>query len=273
MPLSQPFVIATEGPTVDGRNISRQWISDMAKSYDPKVYTAIANLEHYLSAVPDSLFKAYGKVVSLSTKEAEILGEKRLQLLAVVDASDEIVALQKKGQKAFPSAEVLNNFVSKGIAYLTGLAFTDQPASLATETMKFSIGGSEGERFSFANEVCIDFEAERETKPNEGATMFSKISNLLGLGKKDNDARFADFSAAITAIAESQKSLLDKFADQEMATAQFVSGELKPSDLDKRLETLSQEFAALKETLSKTDGDHKARPTAAGGDGQIKTDC
>ncbi len=85
MPLSKPFVIATEGATIDGRNISRDALLQMAKNYDPKVYTAVANLEHFLSYAPDSLFSAYGKVVSLSTQETDILGDKKLQLLAVVE--------------------------------------------------------------------------------------------------------------------------------------------------------------------------------------------
>ena len=39
--ISKPFVIATEGATVDGRNISRDWLTQMASNYDPKVYTAV----------------------------------------------------------------------------------------------------------------------------------------------------------------------------------------------------------------------------------------
>jgi hypothetical protein len=87
MPQTKPFAVYTEGPTVDGRLITRQQIRDMAESYDPKAYTAIINLEHYLSFLPDSPFSAYGKVISLGTRETEILGEKHLQLTAVADVS------------------------------------------------------------------------------------------------------------------------------------------------------------------------------------------
>ena len=44
MPITKPFAIATEGPTVDGRVISRQQIEDMARHYDPAAYTAVVNL-------------------------------------------------------------------------------------------------------------------------------------------------------------------------------------------------------------------------------------
>ncbi len=269
MPLSKPFVIATEGPTIDGRTISRQWITDMAKNYSQKVYTAVANLEHYLSSLPDGIFKAYGKIVSLSTQEAEILGEKKMQLLAVVDASPDIVALQKKGQKAFASMEV--GQIGSGSFYLTGLAFTDKPASLGTETMKFSFCGAPGERYAFKEEVAIEFEAEE--KPSDGESFAAKIKAMLFGQKKNQDEQFADLRTAVEAIAESQKALLDRFAAQDKATAEFVAGELKESDFTKRLDDLTKNFADLEKKLATTDGDDKGRPPAAGGDGSIKTDC
>lgn len=40
------FVVATEGATTDGRKINREWLSQIAKNYDPKKYGARINLEH-----------------------------------------------------------------------------------------------------------------------------------------------------------------------------------------------------------------------------------
>lgn len=267
MPLSKPFVIATEGPTIDGRNISRQWIADMAKSYDPKVYTAVANLEHFLSSLPDGIFKAYGKVMSLSTQEAELMGEKKLQLLAVVDASEDIIALQKKGQKAFASIEVLNNFIGKGLTYLGGMAFTDTPASIGTESMQFSFGGAPGERYACQSEVAIEF--EEENKPNLGEQLFAKVKALLVGEKKDTDARFTDQAQAVEAVAQSQSDMLKHFAriEQEMAA---ISASIKLST--EALATHQAAFSALETRLGSESGT-PARPPAAGGDGTIKTDC
>jgi len=264
---SKPFVIATEGPTIDGRNISREWIEQMAKTYSPKVYTAVANLEHYLSSLPDSVFGAYGQVVSLSTQETDIMGEKKLQLLAVVDANPELVALQKKGKKAFASMEVIANFCNKGMAYLSGLAFTDKPASLGTESMKFSIAGASGDRYAFDQEVAIEF---YEDKPDTGASLFAKVKELLGLGKKDADARFADQGKAIEAIALSQKGLLENFASIEQQLADQVAGANAAKEV---LDKISAEFAVLKQKLGNTDGDDKGRPPATGVSGRIKPDC
>lgn len=270
MPLSKPFAIATEGPTIDGRSISRDWILQMASNYDPKVYTAVANLEHYLSSMPDSVFGAVGKVISLGTRETEILGEKKLQLTAVVDASDELVALQKKGKKAFSSMEVIANFIGKGIAYLGGLAFTDKPASLGTESMKFSVSGAEWERFTFGDEIEIEFEAAAST-PSAGETLFAKVKNLLGLGKKETDERFADQGKAIEAIADSQKEIIDRFSTEVLEKFNAVERDIKP--LHEQLAALDKLFTALKEKLGNTDGDDKRRGPATGNDGRIKPDC
>ena len=38
--------IATEGKAVDGRDITRDWLVDMAETYDPDFYTALLWPEH-----------------------------------------------------------------------------------------------------------------------------------------------------------------------------------------------------------------------------------
>lgn len=273
MPRSKPFAIATEGPTVDGRNISRDWIQQMAKTYDPKVYTAVTNLEHYLSSVPDSIFSAYGKVVSLSTQEAQIMGDKKLQLLAVVDVADSVVEMQKAGKKAFASMEVKDNFINKGLAYLTGLAFTDTPASIGTESMKFSaFAGAKDEVYSFASEVALEFEAETTTnqpKDKTGETLFAKVTGLLtGKGKAD-DAKFSDITAAIEAIAESQKAVLDQIANFNTAVAANAAAIKAQGEAAEASSKAFKEFAAK---LDNEPADPK-RKEASGGTGVIETDC
>lgn len=264
---SKAFVIATEGPTVDGRTISRDWLLQMAASYDPKVYTAVANLEHLLSMAPDSQFSAYGTVVALGTQEGTILGEKKLQLTAIVQADDAVVAMQKAGKKLFASMEVSANFVGKGIAYLTGLAFTDTPASLGTETMKFS-AGKQGVYSFDGGGVTIEFE---DDKPDAraGDTLFAKVMMLLtGKDKKDAD-RSADAGRAIEALAGSQRDLLDKYAALQ-AELQAANDKLKAA-IDAATADRGA-FTALKAELDKDPKDGK-RPPAAGGTGAIVTDC
>ncbi|GDF12169.1 phage tail fiber protein [Escherichia coli] len=50
------FRIGVEGATTDGREIQREWLEQMAASYNPTVYTALINLEHIKSYLPDPNF-------------------------------------------------------------------------------------------------------------------------------------------------------------------------------------------------------------------------
>lgn len=263
--ISKPFAVATEGPTVDGRNIQRDWITQMAKHYDPKVYSAVANIEHLLSLSPDSMFSAQGRVIALGTQEADILGEKKLQLTAIVEVDEAVAAMQAVGKKMFSSMEITQNFANKGITYLTGLAFTDKPASLGTESMKFS--AAKDNVYSFGGDgVAIEFEDEKETT---GQSLFAKVMGLLtGKDKKDED-RFADTGKAVEAVAESQRAVLDGFSDMQAEIKRL-------GDQAKAAETAAAEdraaFATLKAELDKEPA-NKSRPPASGGDGTAVTNC
>lgn len=270
MPVSKPFVIATEGQTIDGRNISREQIQQMAANYDPKVYTAVANLEHLLSYLPESTFSSYGKVVSLSTQETTILGDKKLQLMAVVDVNDAIVGMQKENKKSFASIEIVPNFLSKGIAYLSGLAFTDTPASVGTESMKFS--ASKQNVYSFKDEIEVVFEPEIvQDKAGEG--LFSKVMNLLNGKDKNYEARFTDVSKAVEAVATSQKDLLEKF---NTASTELSAAAEKLKSITASIEVDRTAFAALKTEVEKLAAQPNGQPrrtTATGGSTTEKTDC
>src|SRR5690606_21187551 len=64
--------------------------------------------------------------------------QKRLALLARIEANEQLQELVEKGQKIFTSIEVSPNFAKTGKAGLVGLAVTDTPASLGTEALQFS---------------------------------------------------------------------------------------------------------------------------------------
>lgn len=263
--ISKPFAIATEGQTVDGRNIQRDWLTQMAKHYDPKVYTAVANIEHLLSLAPDGMFSAQGRVLSLGTQEADILGEKKLQLTAVVEVDAAVADMQAAGKKAFASMEISPNFANKGIAYLTGLAFTDTPASLGTETMRFSAG--KDNVFSFGGDgVVIEFEDAKETT---GEGLFARVMGLLtGKDKKDED-RFADTGKAVEAIAASQRDLLDRFG---ALPAEFAKLTEKAQAAQAAADKATADLAAFKQQMDETPGGERRKP-ATGGDGKPATDC
>lgn len=146
------FRIAVEGATTDGREIQRDWIQQMAESYNPATYTARINCEHLRGFSPDAPFNAYGTVLSLKAEDVTLnIGgkdEKRLGLFAELDANDQLVAINAKDQKLFTSCEIQPNFANTDKAYLVGLAVIDSPASLGTEMLKFAAGQGDANPFA-----------------------------------------------------------------------------------------------------------------------------
>jgi len=277
---SKFFRIAVEGDTTDGRVIQRNWLEQAAKNFNRDKYGARIWLEHLRSLLPDSPFKAYGDVLAVKTEEVEIDGMKKQALFAQIDATPELVAMNKARQKIYTSCELDPNFAKSGEAYLVGLGVTDSPASLGSEMLAFAancqptanpLAGrkqSPDNLFTAAQEAVIEFEDAPQA--SAGDTLFAKVMDLLGLGKKDTDARFNDVGKAVETVALSQKQTLEGFARIEKEMAEMgVTVKLNAEALTAR----KAEFAALLATLDKTGDGTQERPAATGGDGQVTTDC
>ena len=63
------FAWLSPGSTVDGREISPVHLREAAENFNPDVYAACVNVEHYLSPCPSSEFSAMGDVTALSTED------------------------------------------------------------------------------------------------------------------------------------------------------------------------------------------------------------
>ncbi|MEH6729712.1 MAG: GPO family capsid scaffolding protein [Pseudoalteromonas distincta] len=132
-------IAATEGATVDGRIISKEWINQMAESYSVDEYTALIWPEHFRSSWGPSEGKNWGSVDEV--KAAKHKG--KLRLFVKITANDYLLAANKDGQKLFMSIEPNPDYKSEGRCYLQGLAVTDSPASTGTSRLKFSMGDNE----------------------------------------------------------------------------------------------------------------------------------
>lgn len=214
---TKPFLLATAGSTVDGREISETDIDQMASSYDPKTYGARVNIEHIRGISGQSPFFAYGDVDSVTVGETEVNFngkiEKRKALFGVLDVTDNARALNEASQKVYPSIEILPNFGGKGFSYLGGVALTDSPAAIATERLKFS-------RFQPGAMVLAREEAAAlEFAEDGGATESAK------------------------GLLESMRGMLDKF------TASFAPApkvETPPEPKPEGQQTVSLDFSALR---------------------------
>ena len=250
---SKWFVVATEGATTDGRTINRTWIEQMAANYDPKKYGARVNLEHIKWRYmwnDDPHSKCYGDVVGLKTEEN---AEGKLQLLAQIDPTDDLIKLNKDRQKIYTSIECDPNFADTGEAYLVGLAVTDNPASLGTEMLVFSAGASANplnnrkekaeNLFTAAIETELDFEG---WNGDEHQSVFAKIKALFSKKEKSDDERFADQTQAIELLAEQTKETLEKLTalSDDLAKQKAEIEEIKAGNAE-----IQATFAELKKPV------------------------
>lgn len=120
--------IATSGSTIDGREITKQELLDMAESYDPALYTANLWPDH-------KRWFNFGQVLELKAEE-QANGE--VKLFAVLAPNENLISWNKSGQYLFTSIEISPNFRNSGKNYLTGLGVTDTPASVGTTQLQFS---------------------------------------------------------------------------------------------------------------------------------------
>jgi len=274
------FRIAVEGATTDGRVISRDWISQMAKNYNPAMYGARVNMEHIKGYTPDSPFRRYGDVTALTAEEitdGPLKG--KLALYGDIDPTPELVELTKARQKIYTSVEINTKFADTGEAYLIGIAVTDDPASLGTEILSFSATAKanplasrkqdKDNLFTAAEETVIEFEEVADVAPK----LLERIAAMFSAKKKTDGEQFADVSAAVTAVAEQVQLNAESQTQELSALEQSVTA---------RLEAIEQQagedraaFAALQGQLSQTDGSFNRRPAATGSDPKsgAQTDC
>ncbi|MFJ3046972.1 GPO family capsid scaffolding protein [Herbaspirillum chlorophenolicum] len=272
---SKFFRVATEGATTDGRNISREQISQMAANYNPKVYGARIWLEHYRGIMPEGPFKAYGDVLALKAEEEDIGNGKRMALFAQIEPTPDLVAMNKQKQKVYTSIEINPKFADTGAPYFVGLGVTDTPASLGTDFLQFSASKPElallsGRKqapdnvFSEATEVQIEFEESGSGLADTIKQMFSRITGA----EKKGDALHADAAAAVTVVAEQVAS----FAQTANGAAEGVAELRKKLEtLEKRVNDESSNAEQFRQTVNLTDKSDSQRPPATGGKNVVET--
>ncbi|KAA8727576.1 phage capsid protein [Ewingella americana] len=123
--------IATEGETVDKRELTRKMLIDAAETYNPELYTALLWPEHERYA------GNAGEVLELDYAENE---ERLVKLYARLCPSTDLINANRNGKLLFSSVELTpdGNFRGTGRYYLQGLGVTDEPASVGTTRMRFN---------------------------------------------------------------------------------------------------------------------------------------
>lgn len=291
------FCVAVEGATTDGRVIEASWIKEMADNYNPTTYGARVNMEHIRGYSPEPPFNSYGDVLALEAREIELTvngkAEKKLALFAQIDANDQLVGINKKGQKLYTSIEVNPNFAGKGQAYLMGVAVTDSPASLGTEMLQFAAQATVNpfaarkqhadNLFTATGEpVAIEFDdAAAGGTPAAGQafsfdTIMAAAAKHFGLGKSEVPAEpVAGASPAAGAGAEKAIDMAAGFAALGEGLTKFAEQSARDRTTDRAdFDQLASDVRGLKADLSSTPSqNHAARPAATGDAGGVATDC
>ncbi|MFA2423116.1 GPO family capsid scaffolding protein [Escherichia coli] len=258
------FRVAVSGSTVDGREISPVHLREAAENFNPDVYAARVNVEHYLSPCPSSEFSAMGDVTALSTEditEGPLAG--RTALYAEIEPTERMKQLVADGKKIYSSIELHPQFSVNGRAYLVGLAMTDTPASLGTERLKFTaqqrqavmtFNSVQGEAPLISEAIESEIVEMAEQRQEEGTQWFNRVMGIIGRGRKADDASFSRIQEAVEGVATSQADIIDRFNVLETRHQQD----------SQKITLLTTELAALKEKLRTQDGDPQNRFTATG---------
>ena len=257
--------VAREGLTVDGREIFAKDLQDMAATYDPDIYSAQINYNHYSSW-------RMGKVLELKTITDK---HNKVRLQARLQPNIELCQMNAAQQAVHFSIEICPDFQKTGRAYLDGLAVTDAPASTGTSELKL-FSKTKGNYFGYPEEVMLfddhsiiehflkSASQKEESKPFSFKNLFKSKTPETHSKKEGEDDMTPEqqaalisgmgeaFSAALEPLATELKDLGEKFnkfgEGEEPDVKPDVVPDVKPDE--------SQ--AISKEAFEKLQADHEA---------------
>ena len=118
------FTVAQSGPTVDGREIKKQWLKDAADTYSQD--------QHLSKIWPEHMrWMPMGEISDVRYTKAGDLGH----LEARISPNDDLIYYVRQGRMNQPSIEIIEQFAGSEKAYLYGLGATSSPASLGVGKM------------------------------------------------------------------------------------------------------------------------------------------
>lgn len=144
--------VATEGDTVDGRTIERQWIIDMGETYNASHYAALLWPEH------ERDFGNFGEVLEAEWHEGE---DGLARLFVSLRPNKRLIYANDEGQLLYFSVEPELNWRGGERTYLMGLAVTDNPASTGTTRLRFGRRNLNKQGF-YSGVISLDGEIKQE---------------------------------------------------------------------------------------------------------------
>ncbi len=218
------------GDTIDGRVINVNDIQQAADSYDVNFYTALIWPDH-------KRWFNLGKVVAV---RAEKNDEGGMDLYGQVEANEYYKDMNKMGQRLFFSMELWPNFRKTEKTYLSGLAATDEPASVATSEIHLSRVEPDVTVGDAIEAVPLYFDSSEPEKDEKN--LLSALSKFLFNHQSDDDSDDSQEETDMTkeqyeALSNGLNSLTQRF------NAAFPEGEQTPAGSE--APTLEEQVIAL----------------------------
>ena len=271
---SKFFRAFVEGNTIsDGRTITADMIDEIVATFNRDTYSPRINVEHIAGYSPEPPFNGYGDVYAVKAQDDQITiagkAEKRRALYVQVDANDQLLNLAATDQKPYPSVELTPSYAGCGKTGIVGLAFTDNPASIATQRLQFSRSAPDTFRAHGTEAVTLEFDAAPiDASKAEGAiaNFFNTLASKFGRSEPEKPKE-----------EPKPQPANDNFDAGNFATeigktvAQSIAAAMKPvTDAHAKL---AEDFAALQQKLEKEPAGTFSRQPATGANTTILTDC
>jgi hypothetical protein len=243
---TEPLRIARSGNTTDGREITVEMLTQAANNYDRDKYTAVIWPDH-------QRYYSLGVVDSLSLQDNGMGG---VDLYAVLQPNAYYQDNLAYGQKVFTSAELMPNFAGTGEWYLSGLAATDQPASLGTQEVRFS------QQPNSKNLYSPFMAAEADTSVDPIVSAFRQFFSHLKPGSNTMASKeytelkddIEGLTAALTELGKGVAAFTEGGGKNDETDLAKENAELKTqvTELTTKLNQFTEQFSKLETSLKDT---------------------
>lgn len=265
-----PQQIASAGLTVDGREISEQDIDDIVETYNPSLYGARINLDHYGNwgawAAQDIGIDLngcmLGDVISVAKGKAE---DGTTVLTAVLCPNESLLKLNQADQAVYYSIEINRDFMGTGKTYLTGLAMTDYPASTRTTRANFNKNANqEDEKQRFQLELEMQQEKswlskvfnfnKTQTQAQEDSDMTNdqivQLGEIFTNAIKPLNTQLTSLSAQLDSFTANAGGNNETNEQENGTDPKETSDEQGFAKQDKELKEMQSQFTAMQESLA-----------------------
>lgn len=249
--------IATEGETVDKRQMERQWLIDAAELYDPQLYAALIWPEH------ERWCGNMGEVLSVKAEDGD---DGLMRLYAQLRPNSHLLQANRDGQMIFCSVELTpdGNFRGTGKHYLEGLGVTNEPASVGTTRLHFKSRKNRNRLFGALKPLVIDEVKEFKGKGMAKEKESSKPTwhSLFGIkpktfaeeeGSEEGSDKLQALAEALTAL-ETRVEKLEAGQEEVQENLEVVIEAVDTQEfamLHDNLPTILKNFGKLDEKITK----------------------